>query len=58
MKCPYAVTRVIRTHMDAEYNEQGCQTEYTEMQMNKAEFVDCAENECGAWKNGKCCYKE
>lgn len=48
MKCPYAVTRkeVIQTKI--EYNEDGQQSLYSEIRNNKAVFVECEKENCGA----------
>jgi hypothetical protein len=59
MKCPYAVNRKVVTQTSMQYDENGCQTSYTEYQNNQAEFVNCLEEECGAYnkETGKCEYK-
>ncbi len=49
MKCPYAVNRQTVTQTTMQYDENGRQTCYTEYQNNTAKFVDCLEEECGAY---------
>lgn len=58
MYCPYAMTKKQITRTQMEYNAEGLQTDYIEVQLNKAEFVKCHKEECGAWHNERCCYKE
>ena len=59
MKCPYAVSRKVVTQTTMQYDENGCQTSYTEYQNNQAEFVNRLEEECGAYnkETQKCEYK-
>lgn len=59
MKCPYAVNRQVVTQTAMQYDENGCQTSYTEYQNNTAHFVDCLKKECGAYNadTKKCEYK-
>lgn len=59
MKCPYAVNRQVVTQTSIQLNEEGNQTGYTEYQNNTAVFVDCLEEECGAYnaETKKCEYK-
>ena len=56
MFCPYAVNRhVVQQHI-YEYNEDGSTKMVETVDHNTASFVKCKENECGAWRDGKCCY--
>ena len=57
MKCPYAVHRKIVTKYEYEYDEDGKTTEAKEVSTSQAFLIDCVEDECGAWQNGKCNYK-
>ena len=57
MKCPYAVNRQTITETVIEYDDEGNQTGYTEITNNNAAFINCLGEECGAYKNGECCYK-
>lgn len=59
MKCPYAVNRQVVTQTSIQLNEEGNQTGWTEYQNNTAVFVDCLEEECGAYnaERKKCEYK-
>lgn len=56
MKCPYTVHRETTTQAKYAYNEDGTQKCYTEITSNRAEMIECEKENCGAWKNGKCCY--
>ena len=60
MRCPYAVNRHTVTQTIIQYDENGNQTNFTEYQNNTASFVDCLEEECGAYNKStkKCEYKE
>ena len=57
MKCPYAVDRhsVIQTNF--EYNEEnGAETFRQTVEHNTAAFTDCLQENCGAWRDGRCRY--
>lgn len=41
MKCPYAVNRNIVTQSKVKYDDNGNQTDWMEVQNNKAEFTEC-----------------
>lgn len=56
MKCPYAVHRKTITQSHIEYDDEGKQTDWTEIQNNTAFFVECQKENCGAWQDSKCCY--
>ena len=58
MKCPYVVHRQSVTQTNVEYNEDGQQDNWTEIQNNTAEFAECQKQYCGAWYNGRCHYKD
>jgi hypothetical protein len=53
MICPYAVNRVIKTEI--KYDDEGKETESIQVQF--AKFLLCAQEECGAWKDGRCAYR-
>lgn len=57
MKCPYAVHRKTVTQTKIEYDEDGKQDSWTEVQNNTAAFVECQKDNCGAWYDGRCHYK-
>lgn len=56
MFCPYAVNRNVVTQCSFEYGEDGEMTISQTIEHNNAEFIKCKENECGAWREGRCCY--
>ncbi len=56
MFCPYAVTRIIKTTSYFEYDEDGRNTKAETTEYNNAVFVDCQKENCGAYKNKRCCY--
>ena len=56
MFCPYAVNRHTVQQTIYEYNEDGTTKMYQTVDHNNAEFLKCKEHECGAWRDGKCCY--
>lgn len=57
MICPYAVNRKQITQTQMQYDDEGKQTHWMEIQTNTAFFVECKQEGCGAWKDGQCCYK-
>lgn len=58
MVCPYAVNRKVVTQSRIQYNDDGQQTSWVEAQTNTAEFVECQKENCAAFQDGKCCYKQ
>lgn len=56
MTCPYAVNRHTVSQTNFEYNEEGVQTFQQTVENNTASFVDCLEEYCGAWRDGRCEY--
>lgn len=58
MKCPYVIDRKIITQTHIEHDEDGQQKDWTEVQNNKAVFAECEKENCGAWRNGRCCYNQ
>lgn len=56
MKCPYRENRIKVIKQKIEHNEYRNQSIVTETQMDVAEMIDCIEENCAAYHNGKCCY--
>ncbi len=57
MFCPYAVHRRIVTQTTFEHDENGNQIMQQTIEENKAEFLPCLLQECGAWRSvGRCQY--
>ena len=56
MKCPYAVNRHRVTQTSIDYDEDGVEIGSQIVERNTAEFVNCLQENCGAWKNGRCEY--
>ena len=54
--CPYAVDRHLIQQTTYEYDDSGNITMNQVIEHNTAEFVQCKENLCGAWQNGRCFY--
>ena len=59
MKCPYDVNSKLVTHSNMTYDDNGTQTDWMEVQNNKAEFTECLKEECGVYnaEKRKCEYK-
>ena len=57
MKCPYVVDCVATTKTKIEYNDENQEQGSTVIIYNKAYFAECQKKNCGAYQNGKCCYK-
>ncbi len=58
MKCPYAASRCIKSKTIFDYNETGEIKQQNEVIINAVIFTNCFESECGAWKDGRCQYKD
>lgn len=57
MKCPYVVHTQAITQQSNRFSEDGSLRVLVEIQNSVAVFPDCLKEDCGAWKNGQCCYK-
>lgn len=58
MKCPYAVDRHRVVQVVIDYNDEGVEIGSQTVEHNTATFVNCLQNQCGAWKDGRCAYHE
>lgn len=58
MKCPYVIHRQTVIQTNTEYNQEGQQDNWIEVQNNTAEFAECQKENCGAWRDGRCHYKD
>ena len=58
MKCPYTANCQIVTQSKMEYNEDGQMTISTEIQNQELQLIDCLKEECAAFRDGQCHYKE
>lgn len=56
MKCPYTIHRQNVLHEIYEYNDEGQQVSTIRVDKSCAEMIECEKENCGAWKNGECCY--
>ena len=56
MKCPYTVHRRVVQQTIYDYGEDGQVKEQTLVENNIAEPIDCQQENCGAWENGRCNY--
>lgn len=59
MKCPYAVNRTLRMQTTFNYNAESVETSQETIELNKADFCECLESECGAYDtaNKRCNYR-
>ena len=56
MKCPYAVHRQEDLISHSENNGEGKSILFQQFD-NRATFADCLQENCGAYRNGRCHYK-
>lgn len=56
MKCPYAVNRVFTCINKNTYNDDGYHIKTETKELNRAVFLECEKENCGAWKDGECNY--
>lgn len=56
MKCPYAVDRHCVTQTHFEYDENGAEAFRQTADHSTAIFMDCLQENCGAWQDGRCRY--
>ena len=59
MKGPYAVNRKYVTQTHLNYDENGYQTDWIEVQNDNAEFTECLKENCAVYnaEKQKCEYK-
>lgn len=57
MVCPYAVHRKVVLQVTKEYDEEGYETSLQQIENNMAQFVECQQENCGAWQDDKCNYR-
>lgn len=58
MICPYAVNRLVVVKTKYEYNDENTQTGTVQTENSIANFVECQKENCGAYKDGRCCYNQ
>jgi len=58
MKCPYATHRKTISKTEYEYDSEGKQIGTKEIVTNYAIFLECVQEKCGAWENGRCHYND
>ncbi|MBR2048286.1 MAG: hypothetical protein IJ960_06775 [Oscillospiraceae bacterium] len=56
MKCPYAVNRHRVVQVSIDYDEEGVEIGSQTVEHNTAELVNCLQENCGAWRDGRCRY--
>lgn len=59
MKCPYAVNRIAQTKTEINYDAENKEDGSVVTTIDKAEFIDCLLDKCGAYNcsAGRCEYK-
>lgn len=56
MRCPY-VCNISQVNQNRyEYDKDGRNTFHEHKPIEEKSFVPCLEEECGAGRNGRCCY--
>ena len=59
MRCPYACKAKTEYETNQyEYNEDGNPTTYKTVRQYVFQQEDCVKEECGAWYDGRCHYKD
>jgi hypothetical protein len=56
MECPYTVNILQTNKWKYTYDESNNGTETVHILKEDRKFVDCLQEQCGAWQNGRCCY--
>lgn len=54
MKCPFETTSTQCLQGINEYNESGLCTSYEHTLIEKHDFIDCLQEDCACFENGKC----
>lgn len=58
MICPYAVNRTVVVQTKYGYNDENIQTSAVTIENSIANFLECQKENCGAYKDGRCCYNQ
>lgn len=58
MKCPYAVNTKIITQIGFVHDGDGLPVTQTAIEKQEASFLDCINECCAAWYNGRCQYRD
>lgn len=56
MFCPYEVDRHCVQQTEYEFDENGNTTMMQVIEHNTATFIECKQEQCGAWHDGRCGY--
>lgn len=58
MKCPYIKQNVtITTAFTLKYEDGNCEA-WNKIDNTSVELMNCLKDECGAWRNGRCNFRE
>lgn len=58
MICPYAVNRTVVVQTKYGYNDENIQTSAVTIESSIANFLEYQKENCGAYKDGRCCYNQ
>jgi hypothetical protein len=58
MKCPYIQKQITLEKCTQEFDDSQCRTEITTKTIKNIELPDCLKENCGAWQNGHCNFKD
>jgi hypothetical protein len=58
MKCPYACNAHQVNQNRYEYDEDGRNTFHEHKLVEKKQFLDCLQEECAVWIDGRCNYNQ
>ena len=55
--CPYAINRHMVQQTINEFDADGNHLGQQVIEHNTADFLECKQSHCGAWKDGRCQYR-
>ena len=58
MKCPYMRIILDYTDTSMEYNSDNLVTKTIAQNVYINNMKECLQDNCAAWRDGKCCYRE
>lgn len=57
MICPYIVHRKVVRQTTSDFDEEGREVAWQQVEDIQAVAMHCEEGNCAAWQDGKCCYR-
>lgn len=57
MICPYIVHCKVIRQTSSDFDDDGREIAWQQVEENQAVAMQCEKGNCAAWQDGKCCYR-